>query len=391
MKLNDDVYLDIVNKCKFTIGTCSLFAYFYNFYHNTPFYYEIVLYFSAIYSFVDLFITSSNESRIHHVITLILCSYYYNIYPIHRSIIVYPLLNTEISSIFYILKYWVKHPQLYTINLGIFYFTFFKFRIYDFYSLIYRCHVNMNMDFSTILIGACDCLFVMNLYWFAIMNKVVYKNLIKFIDIDKDIVCRFICSYTYFIHIPLVFCMYTLNNKYIYDILGVCMLSISSHAYHYDIYTRFRNKEYFLPNKDNIVLFANDTLFIHMRCILGLITKFYNSSKESLYISLTLRFICFYAGIINILYLMKDTNSNSNINHSKFYKYHNLTMFIPYLYDSCLFASRTPIETAIPFLLINTIITMISSIEPFYKLNHVAFHICLIIETYYICLSNNLI
>lgn len=190
--MNHEVYLDIVNKCKFTIGNISLFAYLYSFYDNTSFYYDMVMYSSGIYSFVDLCITSSNESRIHHIISLILCSYYYNIPPNVRPIIAYPVLNSEISSIFYILKYWLKKSNYLYINLGIFYFAFLKFRIYDFYTLIYTSHVTMNMIFPKNVIIACDCLFIMNLYWFAIMNKIVYKNLTKYINIDKDILCRFI-------------------------------------------------------------------------------------------------------------------------------------------------------------------------------------------------------
>ena len=379
----NDVYLDIVNTCKFTIGNIALFAYLYSFYDNSSFYYDMVMYSSGIYSFVDLFFTSSHVSRIHHIISLILCNYYYDISPSVRPIITYPVLNTEISSIFYILKYWLKDPQLYTINLGIFYIAFFKFRIYDFYTLIYTSHVTINMPFPKIGLIACDGLFIMNLYWFALMNKIVYKNLIKYVDIDNDTLCRFICSYTYFLNVPLVFWMYTLNKKNMFDILGVSMLAISSHLYHSTIYNNLKNKIEYLP-RDNIILFTNDVLFIHMRCILAVITNFYNSSKESVYISVTIRFICFYAGIINVLYLMKDATRES------FYKYHNLAMFVPYIYDSYLFASRTSIEITVPFLLINTIIVIIMATEPFYKLTHVAFHFCLIIETYYICASNNL-
>jgi hypothetical protein len=246
----------------------------------------------------------------------------------------------------------------------------------------------MNMAFPKIILIACDGLYIMNLYWFALMNKIVYKTLIKYIDINKDTLCRFICSYTYFINIPLVFWMYTLNKKNMFDILGVSMLAISSHLYHSTIYNQLNKNESVLPI-DNIVLFVNDSLFIHMRCILAVITNFYNSSKEFVYISITIRFICFYAGLLNVLYLIKDKNRN-DFNHSQFYKYHNLAMFVPYIYDSYLFASRTPIEITVPFLLINTIIVIIMAIEPFYKLTHVAFHFCLIIETYYICASNNL-
>lgn len=389
MKYSNDLYINIVNKTKFIIGNCALFAYLYSFYDTSSFYYEIVLYSGAIYSSIDLFFTSSNESRIHHIFNILLCSYYHNVLPNDRPIIVYPVLNTEISSIFYILKEWLEKSKLYNINLGLFYLAFFKFRIYHFYILIYTTHVTMNMAFPNFIILACDGLFIMNLYWFAIMNKIVYKHLTKYIDINKDILCRFICSYIYFMNIPLVLSMYTLNKKNMYDILGVSILAISSHAYHSDICNSLIDKiEYQLPTKDNIVLFTNDILCIHIRCILAIVTNCYNSFNNCIYISGIIHFICLYAGFLNILYLMK--NEINNLNHSYFYKYHNLIMFIPYIYDSYLFSSITPIEVTLPFLLINTIIIIIMAIEPFYKLNHVAFHLCIIIQTYYICLSNNL-
>lgn len=42
---------------------------------------------------------------------------------------------------------------------------------------------------------------------------------------------------------------------------------------------------------------------------------------------------------------------------------------------------------AIPFLLTNIVITLLLIIKPFYKLTHVAFHVLLIVQNYYLCLS----
>ena len=52
----------------------------------------------------------------------------------------YTLLKTEISSIFYVLKYWLpKKSSIYNINLILFYSSFFKFRILDYYyEIIYN-------------------------------------------------------------------------------------------------------------------------------------------------------------------------------------------------------------------------------------------------------------
>jgi len=46
-------------------------------------------------------------------------------------------------------------------------------------------------------------------------------------------------------------------------------------------------------------------------------------------------------------------------------------------------------EIAIPFLLTNIGIVLLFIVEPFYKLTHVAFHLLLIVQNYYLCLSSS--
>jgi hypothetical protein len=335
----------------------------------------------GIYSFVDLFMTKSYESRIHHIFTLTLCNHYYTISLDTKVAVVYPLLHTEISSIFYILKFWLQpDTNVYNINLLVFYLTFFKFRIFDFYNLIYKNHSFISSYILYSSIG----LFAMNMYWFTIMNKMLYKLISKYINIDTDINCRYICSYIYFINIVVENLMYTINKKNIYDILGISILAISSHLYNSDIYKNLiTHKTDTFPNKDNIILHVNDNLCIHLRYFLGIITNYYNFEQKYIFLSGTIHFISFYANIINILYLLTNDTHKGN-----YFKYYNISLLFPYMVDTYIFVLKNPIHINIPFLFINTLIILVWTIQPFYKLSHVAFHLCLIAQTYYICLSN---
>jgi hypothetical protein len=391
------IYENIVNTCKFTIGISTLFAYtYYNLNNNPNFtlHYDCIIQFVGIYAFIDFFATKSYESKLHHLFVCIFTFYNscYNIDTNDKFITLYPMLNTEISSIFYILKNWLPQNTLtYNINLGLFYITFFKFRIYNLYQLICLIHTpffyiicqkySESLFYKLILLG-CNGLFAMNLYWFSIMNKVVYKIFLKKM-IDTEMNCRYICSYIYFINVGLALYVYKINSRTIYDILGISLLAITSHIYHYDVYKNLLTHKIddVFPTKDNIILYITDLLAIHVRCFCAIITVCYNFNKY-IFISGTIHFISFYGAIINILYLFKDQTHKE-----KYWNYYNILYIVPYAYDSYLFCIMNSTEVIIPFLLITIIMIIIWKIQPFYKLSHVVFHLCLIGQTYYICLS----
>jgi hypothetical protein len=390
------VYENIVNISKFTIGFSSLCAYlYYNLINEQTLHYECIIQIVGLYAFIDFFATKSYESKLHHLFVCIFTfyNYYYNIDTNDKFIVLYPMLNTEISSLFYILKYWLRQNTLiYNINLALFYITFFNFRIYKFYELICLiytpsfyiiCQKYSESIFYVFILLGCNGLFVMNIYWFTIMNKIVYKNLLKNV-IDTDINCRYICSYIYIINLGVALYMYKINSRTMYDIIGITILAISSNIYHYNIYTNLLTHkiEDVFPTKDNVVLYTNDILCIHGRYFLAIITICYKYNIY-IYISATIHFISFYTNIINVLYLLKDHK------HKKIYMYyHNLALAFPYVYDSYLFCIMNSSKVVIPFLFINTIIVLVWTIEPFYKMTHILFHICLIAQTYYVCLSN---
>jgi len=400
---------DLQNISLFTISISSLFSYLYynsalayENYFTVP--YDILLPVVALHASVDFFLTKSWDVKLHHVFIfgIIGYNYYYNVSSSDRFLFSYTLLNTEISSIFYVLKYWlVKNTAIYNINTALFYLTFFKFRIYNFYheiinhpssfDTIFQKYSNLNYVMSSIFVISCYGLFILNLYWFLIINKILYKNITKIININTDIVCHFLCSYLHWINIPLAFYIYSLNpnEKYIFDIIGITILSITSYMYHFDIYNRlcvYKNtNDCNVPSKDNVILFVNDCLSIHLRSFLIIVTNYYYSQHFlcAILLSGILHISSIYHCITNILGLFIDFDKTK----ITFFKCHNVLMAIPIACDVFLIFMNTPLEISIPFLIVNTIMGLLFVVDPFYKLTHVAFHVSLIAQNYYMCLS----
>jgi hypothetical protein len=146
-------------------------------------------------------------------------------------------------------------------------------------------------------------------------------------------------------------------------------------------------EEYSIPNKENIVFFLNDSIFINVRSFLVLATNYYNS-KNLLYfllISCIFHLVSIYQCILNILKLFIDYDKNKDI----FLNCHNIIMATPIAFDVFLLFINSTNEISIPFLLVNITMWLLFVVEPFYKLTHVSFHIFLIVQNYYICLSSS--
>jgi len=197
-KLNLIKIEDIQNISLFIIACSTFFSHLH--YNLAPIwygtnevinYYDNLLPFIGVYAFVDFFVSDKYDAKIHHIciIGLLFYNNYFNITPEDKFIFSYTLLKTEISSIFYVLKYWLpKKTILYDINGILFFLSFFKLRIYDFYyKIIYNIsfynamqkYSKSNYYMSSILLISCYGLFILNLYWFVIMNKILYKKITK--------------------------------------------------------------------------------------------------------------------------------------------------------------------------------------------------------------------
>ena len=71
-----------------------------------------------------------------------------------------------------------------------------------------------------------------------------------------------------------------------------------------------------------------------------------------------------------------------------FLNLHNICNAFPIAVDVILICSNSPNDIAIPFLFIHIAMALLFYIEPFYKLTHVVFHLCLITQNYYVCKSS---
>lgn len=367
------------------------------------------MYLVNLHVFIDLFINESYAMRLHHLFVLGIFFYnnYYNVSFTNRILFLYPLIKTEISSIFLILKTWIpKNNFIYHINSILFYLTFLKFRIIDFYNEVLYDNKNYhytienysknNILMSLILLVAIYGLYILNMYWFLIINKIFFKNILN--RFNSDLLSQYICSYLLFLNIPLSIYIYSYNpnKKYIFDLLGITILSICSYKYHYDVYYNLKIKkieEYITekPNntiikfyKSNMVDFYNDLLSINLRSFLNIVTNYYNNS---LYIyTITFSSLIHLSMIyFSTIYIM-DFLKNDKIDNFSFtsFRTNNIIAIFPDVI--CVFYNSNK-EIAIPFLLTNILIALLFIVKPFYKLTHVAFHALLIVQNYYLSLS----
>jgi hypothetical protein len=142
-----------------------------------------------------------------------------------------------------------------------------------------------------------------------------------------------------------------------------------------------------LPSKENILVFVNDVICINIRSFLVVTTSYYNNKYLFfvLFTSGIFHMFSVYFCIVNIFDLLLI---NYETNKAIFSKYHTIYTMIPIVYDILLVYSNSITEIAVPFLLTNILILLLFLVNPFYKLDHVAFHIGLIIQNYYMCMSN---
>jgi hypothetical protein len=151
-----------------------------------------LFFYIKIYAGIDLFFIKNTDAVIHHlsVLGIVLYDWLENVHILHRLKFSYPLLKTEISSIFLVLKFWLPvNTHAYNINMLIFYCSFLKFRIIDFYFEIVKNNVQIfnvlienysKYDNSIyILMGSVYGLYILNIYWFLLINKVFYKKYFK--------------------------------------------------------------------------------------------------------------------------------------------------------------------------------------------------------------------
>lgn len=377
-----------------------------------------------VYGFIDLFFTEKTDVTIHHLCILLGASFnilYIDNPTYYSSLFLSSLRNTEFSSIFYILLDWIpaKYTTLVNINKLLFITTFFKFRIYDFYNVVI---VNHNMYEGMVVFtrghlskfihcyGAAYIFYALNLYWFAIILKKLYKGLCK--NIESYELAENILQYTYSLCIPT--CVYTYFYGttleqleqyivyYYYEIIGIAFLAACSYLYHamslyriekYGVSFNCADKYVWTYMLDNIAIRIRVQASIYantmIRSSLG-----HNTSS--------ILFICtvsnLFSGIFISLYLLYlyvtkqrylyDLSTENSVRHSNILD--TVSAFPILVVSLCMCFGINDIVVAVKHMVVLYIIIILSLIKPFYKMNHTVIHIMLIYQTWILCNINTL-
>lgn len=381
----------------------------------------------SAYLIFDLFF-SSNESSFHHILTLCLTSYksMYGISDTDSVTISRPFFKTEYSTIFLLIKYFYdeKSPEsfkktrfskiLYGINDLAFVTTFVKFRIIDLhtnaiqnkeihhiiYNNLYENSYKSYIQLTQFYAGMCG-LYMLNIYWFCLISKKLYKQIVipNFPQINTDKFAESVLSWTMFAAIlPYVYNLSSLRSDFIraallrsnciYDVVGITALAIASNAYHSRKHAILcKHDEVLITNnvmvnglkedeKDASTEFFFDAGAIHLKSFLSLIAMGSDRGNTSAII----HGICFLGSHIYSFQHIQIVSSENN--HMKVF---NACVIIPALYDLihiiCLTYGR---ETQLPIAITIAAIGIVLKLKPLYKLNHLAVHFLVILQTWHI-------
>jgi hypothetical protein len=408
-----------INKYKklttFTIAllTTSFISLYYVTHHI--FLLEILPYMIFGYLFFDSFVTSGSP-MIHHICGLI-CTYnsikYFS--KDYEQLYFLTIFNTEISTVFLIIKEWMDEYNfkknvtsiiLYNINDLLFLCLFFKLRIYDFYNLLlnpetYKILNGYSKDNQITNITAYISLYglyFINIYWFSIICKKLYKQLIiKFLPfINNKRVSEFILTFSFFVNFYIAYLKYFLymNNFHFFDLFGIFLLSFASGNYHYSKYRYLKHNSVInVTSNELLEPFIYDKYAIQLRSFLALttISLIRETSRKFIYLSVcyhAISFANFNMNIIKTLFTNKQIVYDESEDSKKIIRKLDTISTIPCLIDTLMIICyhTNKYELKAELIIISVAVGLILSVKPFYNLNHVLLHLFLILQTN--CISN---
>lgn len=385
------------------------------------------------YFAVDLFFAQP-EAAMHHSLSLLVisCKLFYGVSQEETNSTIKPFVKTEISTIFLLLK--LLHDDvasdtikknrivkiLYGINDFLFITTFVKTRVWDltFDAMLNpEIHQNMrnycqgslicNLQFYTGFFG----LYVMNLYWFSIICRKLFKELVvnarnSWINTEANAEC--VLSWTMFLTvIPFahiahnVFKRGVMNDedandiKAAYYVSGIAALSIASHLYHSKkhrilesdkqviIYNNVKVDGISNLDNDASIEFFFDAGAIHFKSMMSLIAI----GSDRGWSSMMLHSGCFlgsfiYASSRTQIVQNEDKEDKENRKHMNVLTacaivpcFHDL-LCIMYAVDDRIFQMKIAITIAA--------LGAIMKVKPFYKLNHIVVHLLVVMQTWII-------
>ena len=375
---------------------------------------------SSYATFDLLFYKLSPDLIIHHILVLYVTfyNYYYGyLYETnYRDLMIEICLYFEISSIFMAFqtihdKLLPKKDKNHTILSMLLQFlfmgTFYKYRIENFYK-----EFVLNSDLHNHIYDICEksensilCkshtyniyigFFMLNIYWFTIMIKILYKKSgLK--DIFKKLSISFfenILTYTLLLTSLYMIYFYTILNDYkplyLYDIIGTFILGIASMKYHqfYAYFYQLKESEYSNKLLYNMNFYTViDQLCIKLRCIL-VIYSIYGFSNKFI-ISALLHSIC--GSLFVYKSIKRCKREDDDIDKKIVYNYieniyQNISLCggLTFIIDNIIISTKNNENIYCKYnVLLGILIAMGFFIQPFYEINQVYIHILLIIQSY---------
>jgi hypothetical protein len=419
IKLQTNIIYDIECVANLLLSTIvSVNLYYYYYIDKNTLYFSIP--FIALHFLLDIFVCT-NDIKLHHLcgLLVIFTKYFYNTLPIQDSSIIILIYNFEITTFFYLFKIWFEPFKktknkilkwIITSNDIIFFVLFFKIRIFDYYiyaisnPIMYEKLYNYVGDriFDNILMySGIYGFFILNMYWFLIMCKILCKSLFgeKMTSIDAQINCHHITSITLLFnpHIAAYAYYYSLPNfAYFFDLLGILNLSIFNFKYHDSVKKYItQNKKIDYTSEELLTYYVTDNLSIHARSFLCVVTSLYGILPLVNYILIFSASIHFYFYYLFVKKLNDCIENKEQIVYSNckekndFLSIINSLIGIPVTVDTIIIAFfSTNYLNAIKLCFVTIFMAFIIFIRPFYEYNHVVFHFGLLLETYFLTSCN---
>jgi hypothetical protein len=375
--------------------------------NQSAYFLKLISYMLSGYLFCDLFI-AKGDAIWHHIFCL--CCGYSGIQfiPMNLQYILFlPTFNTEISTIFFTTKLWLdeykgKKNSIFNIFYGVndllFFSLFFKLRIYDYYFKIVQNpeahtvitnNIVNDMDKILIYIGLYG-LFGLNIYWFSIICKKLYKQIVikmvPFLDSKKIAECMLTVSFFVNFYIAYVNYSVNMNSYHLFDLCGLFMLSIASGNYHYSKYKYMENnQDVNVFSNELIEHFMYDKYAIQMRSFFALTTVYLanGTSNKIVYLSGFYHIMSFLSFNMNTIKLIIDNDDCESEVSKNIMKKLDIITIIPCLLDTAIVilyhTNNVCLKSELFF--ISVMIYFVLSVKPFYNLNHVLLHVLLMYQT----------
>lgn len=375
------------------------------------------------YFAVDIFFAQP-EAIFHHTLCLLSlsCRSTYGVSDAESIVMLKPMIKTEISTIFLFIKFFYDQNKwdnkiaktLYNINDFVFIATFVKTRIWDltFYSMLdpevheinrfyLQDSILRNLHFYVGFFG----LYVMNLYWFSIICRKIFKELVantRVACINTALFAERVLSWTmFFTVVPFAHIarnvfergdMEASQSSQVYYVYGIAALSIASHLYHSKkrrilesdkqviIYNNVKVDGISNLDNDASIEFFFDAGAIHFKSMMSLVAI----GSDRGWSSMMLHSGCFLGSYV---YASMQTQIVQNEDKENRKHMNVLTAFaiVPALHD--LFFIMCAVDDRIFQMKIAITIAALGAImkvKPFYNLNHVAVHVFVILQTWII-------